>query len=249
MPKIDLGKIFTPHNRGILLDVVVFVFQLILMTILSRLFANLIHHANEDIIAQASIGLWSLAIVFLQPVGAILKRRRAHQRHPALDVPAPYFLFHPIFYFISKLLFLIVASTKIAELVYGEIRTSLFILLFIGVPVLAIANTAIAYLFYFREPKHAPVFKFLQSPLSETLGDVCLFLNVLGYQLYWGFLMLELTKDYSSILGRLFMFGFTALFIYFPPRLFYLAEDGERPLTWLMMLLANTPFILRIFFA
>jgi hypothetical protein len=34
--------------------------------------------------------------------------------------------------------------------------------------------------------------------------------------------------------------------IYLPPRLFYLAEDGNSPVVWLTMLLANSPVLLRI---
>jgi hypothetical protein len=260
MPKIDLGKILTPRNRGILLDVVVFAFQLVLMTVLTRLFADLVRQAHQDFTAKVIVVFFCLGLAFLQPLGAILKRRRAHHRHPGLDVPAPRLLFHPIFYFLSKLLFLIAAGAQLVDLVYGEAETGssasyfglppwLFTTLFLGIPALAIANTAIAYFFYFSEPKHAPLLKFLESPQSETLGDTCLFLNMIGYQMFWGFLMVGLTKDYSSIGGRLSTFGFTALLIYFPPRLFYLAEDGNRRLTWLTMLLANSPILFRIFLA
>jgi hypothetical protein len=69
---------------------------------------------------------------------------------------------------------------------------------------------------------------------------------MIGYQAFWGLLMHDLTSDYDSIIGRLAMFIFSALLIYFPPRLFYLAEDGKRPVVWLTMLLANLPVILRI---
>ena len=60
--------------------------------------------------------------------------------------------------------------------------------------------------------------------------------------------MADLTNDYATINGRLSMFAFISLLIYFPPRLFYLAEDGRRPLVWLTMLLANIPVLLRIIF-
>ena len=39
---------------------------------------------------------------------------------------------------------------------------------------------------------------------------------------------------------------FIALLIYFPPRMFYLAEDINRGRTWLTMLLANSPVIVRV---
>ena len=254
----DFKKIFAHKNRGWLLDVVVFFFQLILLLILTRLFADLLRQAKADIFAQVALILFCLGLAFLQPIGALLKRRRAHERQPDLDLPSPKFLFHPIFYFLSKLLFLIAASAALVDLVFGQTETGgaanyfgrppwLFTALFLGVPALAIANTAIVY-FYFRPPTHAPLWPFLQSPQAEAFGDTCLFLNMIGYQMFWVFLMSELTKDYSGLGARLFTFGFTALLIYFPPRLFYLAEDGRRPLTWLTMLLANTPILLRILF-
>ncbi|HEV7858846.1 MAG TPA: hypothetical protein VGO91_09480 [Pyrinomonadaceae bacterium] len=256
---IDYKKIIAPENRGILLDVVVFFINLISMIILTRLFVNLMRQANEDKVAQSGVILFCLGLSFLQPIGAILKRRRAHQRNPDLAKPAPGCLFHPIFYFLSKLLFLIAASAMIVDLVFGDAppNTStnyfglppwLFTTLFLGIPAVAIVNTAIVY-FYFWKPKHPPLLKCLQLPQAESLGDVCLFLNMICYQMFWGFLMADLIKDSSGIVDRIFTFGFTALLIYFPPRLFYLAEDGQRPLTWLVMLLANMPVILRILFS
>jgi hypothetical protein len=257
--EIDYSAIFTPRNRGLLLDGIVFVINLVLMIFLSRLFADLLRQSDETLIAQWAVILFCLGLAFLQPIGALLKRRRAHQRHPYLARPMPGCLFHPFFYFLSKLLFLIAAGGKIVDLVFGKGEANgssdyfglprwLFMALFLGIPLLAVANTAIVY-FYFWEPKRAPLFKFLQSPQSETLGDTCLFFNMIGYQMFWGFLMVDLAKDHPGIGDRLFTFAFTALLIYFPPRLFYLAEDGERPVTWLMMLLANTPVILRILFS
>jgi hypothetical protein len=49
----------------------------------------------------------------------------------------------------------------------------------------------------------------------------------------------------AEFLGRLFFLSFIALLIYFPPRMFYLAEDINRPRTWLTMLLANSPVLVR----
>jgi hypothetical protein len=90
--------------------------------------------------------------------------------------------------------------------------------------------------------------KFLDTPQAESFGDLCLFLNMIGYQAFWGLLMADLPHDYPTISGRLSMFAFAAVLIYFPPRLFYLAEDGKRPVVWLTILLANSPVLLRILF-
>jgi hypothetical protein len=53
-------------------------------------------------------------------------------------------------------------------------------------------------------------------------------------------------SSFADLAGRLFFLCFVALLIYFPPRVFYLAQDGRRPRTWLTMLLANSPVIVRI---
>jgi hypothetical protein len=254
--KLFQGKIHAPSNRGLLLDGVVFVVNLILFTALAHLLRRLFGEAREDPFAKGAVVLYCAGVTFLQPLGALLKRRRAHERVAELELPAPGCLFHPILYFLSKLIFLIAGAGNLLELIYGgggpsddfALPPALFAPLFLGIPALAAANTAAVY-FYFQKPKRAPLFGFLESPRSETLGDLCLFLNMVGHQMFWGLLMADLTKDYTGVGERLATFCFTALFIYFPPRLLYLAEDGRRPLTWLTMLLANTPVLLRILFA
>lgn len=245
-----------PQNRGLLLDVVVFFFNLLSMTILARLLGSLIHQANVYRREQIGITIFFLALIFLQPVGGILKRRSAHQRNPDLRLGAGCLL---VGVFLAQLLFLIAAISSIVELIYGRggggkspdyfgLAPGLFTALFIGVPLLALANTAIIN-FYFHKPKHEPFIGFLKSPRAEHLGDSLLFFNMICFQMLWGYLMTELPKDYSGIGMRFFTFAFTALLIYIPPRLFYLAEDYEQPLTWMTMLLANSPIILRLLFA
>lgn len=252
-----IKKLLAHANRGILLDVVVFLVNVILMTFLSRLLADLIHQAKTDIVAQAATVVFCLGLVFLQPAGALLKRWCAHRRRPDLDHVPFGRLFLPA-YFLAQLVFLIAGLGNLVEIVVGKnhggesanyfgLPPWLFTLLFLGIPALAVANTFIVY-FYFQPPKRKPVFGWLTSPQTELLGDAFLFLNMIGYQAFWGLLMSDLTNDYNSIVSRLSMFIFSALLIYFPPRLFYLAEDGSRPLVWLTMLLANLPVILRILF-
>jgi hypothetical protein len=83
------------------------------------------------------------------------------------------------------------------------------------------------------------------------LGDICLFLNMILFQIGWNTLTFAGMGPPSGFLefaGRLFFLCFIALLIYFPPRMFYLAEDINRPRTWLTMLLANSPVILRVLF-
>jgi len=74
---------------------------------------------------------------------------------------------------------------------------------------------------------------------------------MLLFQLAWNLLTFAPLGAPGSLLefaGRLFFLSFIALLIYFPPRMFYLAEDINRKRTWLTMLLANAPVILRVLF-
>ena len=90
---------------------------------------------------------------------------------------------------------------------------------------------------------------FLRSPQSELLGDVCLFLNMLLFQCAWNLLTFAGLGRVSGVFeffGRLFVLLFLALLIYFPPRMFYLAEDINKRRTWLTMLLANSPVIFQV---
>jgi hypothetical protein len=253
-----IKKLFAHANRGILLDVIVFLFNVVLMTILSRQLRNLIQEANgADSLARVAVAVFCIGLAFLQPVGAILKRRRAHERKPDLDHIPFGRLFVPA-YFLTQLVFLIGASGQIIDLLAAKLHPSesanyfglppwVFTLLFLGIPALAILNTFVFW-FYFQKPEHKLLVTFLDTPPAESIGDLCLFLNMIGYQAFWGLLMTDLPHDYSSISGRLYMFAFAAVLIYFPPRLFYLAEDGKRPVVWLTILLANSPVLVRILF-
>ena len=69
------------------------------------------------------------------------------------------------------------------------------------------------------------------------------------FQIAWNLLTfadLGRPSGLAEFLGRLFFLCFIALLIYFPPRMFYLAEDINRRRTWLTMLLANSPVIVRV---
>lgn len=104
---------------------------------------------------------------------------------------------------------------------------------------------------YFTPPKREPKTAFFRSHTSELLADLFIFLNMILFQVMWNiFGMIEMgaITDVTDFLGRLFLLSFIALLIYFPPRIFFLAEDIRRPITWLTILLANSPVIFRILF-
>src|SRR6266446_8470964 len=101
-----IKKLFAHANRGILLDLIVFFVNVVLLTVLSRQLASLFQQANTYGLAKAAVALFCLGLAFLQPIGATLKRRRAHLRKPDLDhVPFGRVFLPP--YFVTQLLFLI----------------------------------------------------------------------------------------------------------------------------------------------
>jgi hypothetical protein len=109
-------------------------------------------------------------------------------------------------------------------------------------------NTWLVYR-YFSPPKNPPASAFMRAPRSEILGDICIFLNMLLFQLIWNMLSLADLPRPSGVedfVGRLFVLCFIALLIYFPPRVFYLADDIHKRRTWFMILLANSPIIVRV---
>ena len=120
-------------------------------------------------------------------------------------------------------------------------------LIFIGL-ICTIVQTFLIYR-YFSAPKKPPSSEFLRKPESEALGDVCIFVNMILFQVIWNTLTFAGFGRPSGIgefLGRLFILCFLAMLIYFPPRMFYLVEDINRGRTWATMLLANSPVIIRV---
>jgi len=253
-----LVNLFTESNRGLLLDLVVFVLNLFLMRLLTELFIELFQSVSAGeplpklILSLACVCMW-----LLPAAGSILKRWPLHQRTSAkrkenlLDSKFGGCLFNPIFYFSFNLVLISAILTGLGDLFFGKAllnNGALFIPLVIGGLILTIVQTVLIYQ-YFSPPRKPPRWKFLLTPQSEFIGDICLFLNMLLFQVAWNLLTFADLGRPSGPLefgGRLFFLCFIALLVYFPPRMFFLAEDFNRRSTWLTMLLANTPVIFRI---
>ena len=259
--KRQTTNIFAKTNRGMLLDIVIFVANLLLMRKLTRLFIEVFGEVSaENPLAKLVLGFVCLAMFILPALGAVLKRWHFHQRLKAEgktveseNTVLSGCLFNPLFYFCLNLVIMSAIITGLGEQLFGKNLLNngpVFITsIFIGLGV-TIVQTFLIYQ-YFSPPKNPPKQEFLREPQSETLGDICIFLNMIFFQVAWNLLTfapLGRVSSFTDFAGRLFFLSFVALLIYFPPRIFYLAEDINRPRTWLTMLLANSPVIVRILF-
>ncbi len=259
--KRQTTNIFAKTNRGMLLDIVIFVANLLLMRKLTLLFIEVFGEVSaENPLAKLVLVFVCLAMFILPALGAVLKRWHFHQRLKAEgktveseNTVLSGCLFNPLFYFCLNLVIMSAIITGLGEQLFGKNLLNngpVFITsIFIGLGV-TIVQTFLIYQ-YFSPPKNPPKQEFLRQPQSETLGDICIFLNMIFFQVAWNLLTfapLGRVSSFTDFAGRLFFLSFVALLIYFPPRIFYLAEDINRPRTWLTMLLANSPVIVRILF-
>ena len=255
------AKILAKGNRGLLLDILVFAANVLIMRLLSGFVIELFQMVSaDDPTAKLLLGFMFLAMWLLPALGAVLKRWHFHQRLKAenktFDTEYSKLsgcLFNPIFYFCLNLVITSAVLTALGDVLFGKAllnNGALFVPVVIAGLILTIIQTFLIYQ-YFSEPKHPPRAEFLKDPRSEVLGDLCLFINMMLFQVFWNMLTFAPLERPASVLefgGRLFFLCFIALLIYFPPRMFYLAEDINRRSTWLTMLLANSPVILRVLF-
>ena len=240
-----------------LLDVIVFLLNLFLMRVLTRQVLKFFSEVSfEAPLGQLSVGGACAAMWILPAAGAVLKRWGFHQRRnaPTLDSVEANVggcLFNPLMYFSLNLVITAAVIASLGTFIFGKQRMDtgpVFITLTFAGLGLTIVQTVLIYR-YFSPPKKPPKWEFLRTPQSETLGDICLFLNMILFQVGWNlltFAKLPHPSGVAEFFGRLFVLCFMALLVYFPPRMFYLAEDIHRRSTWLTMLLANSPVIIRV---
>jgi hypothetical protein len=235
---------------------VVFAANLLGMPVLTELFVGVMRRAAVDDPGAISIvfGL-SVALFVLAPLGATLKRWHYHQRRGGGKVADAGdglggCLFNPIFYFCLAAVIFAAVNAFIMQRVFGnrDPGGAIFVSSILIGLALIILHTFLVYR-YFSPPRRPPKPVFLRGAASELVGDACLFANMLLFQLVWNTLSLAGLPPPSGVVdvvGRLLVLSFLALLLYFPPRVFYLAEDVRRPRTWLMILVANSPVIARV---
>ena len=252
-------NLLAKHNRGLLLDLVVFVANLFLLRLLARYVLDLFARADQnDDAARFVLLLACIAMWVLPAAGAVLKRWHFHQRLRAEHVHTAFLestvggcLFNPLFYFCLNLVVMSAILAGVGQELVGKKGMDSAVVfvpsIFLGLG-LTIFQTYLIYR-YFSPPKEPPKSGFLLSPESELLGDICIFLNMILFQTAWNMLTWAGFGRVSSVFeffGRLFILLFLALLVYFPPRMFYLAEDIHRRRTWFSMLLANSPVIFKV---
>jgi hypothetical protein len=250
--------ILAEDNRGLLLDIVVFFLNLLLMQWLTSYAVELFRLADAgEPLAQFALSMACVAMWALPAAGAVLKRWHFHRRLKAegksfnVDSKLAGCLFNPLFYFCLNLVLVSAILSGVGRFLFGNRllqNGAVFVPLVIAGLICTIVQTFLIYR-YFSSPKQPPRHQFLRHPESETLGDICIFMNMILFQIAWNlmtFVDLGRPSGPADFAGRLFFLSFIALLIYFPPRMFYLAEDINRPRTWLTMLLANSPVIVRI---
>lgn len=242
-------------NRGLLLDLLVLFVNLAGMAVLSDAFRGVVRRAaGDDPAAMTALFGYSLALFLLAPIGATLKRwhfHRGREGRPAPDALGGC-LFNPIVYFCLVVVVFAAVNAFIMQRVFGnrEPGGAVFVPAMVLGLALIITHTVLVYR-YFSPPRQPPRSAFMRGPVSEVLGDAALFTNMLLFQLIWNalsFTGIGAPSGLAELLGRLLVFAFLALLLYFPPRMFYLADDIRRPLTWLTMVLANAPAVWRLVF-
>lgn len=250
-----MKEILDRSNRGLLLDLVVLGVNLLGVTLLDGFFRGVVRQAAAD----DPGAMWTLfgcgvAMFVLPPLGATLKRWHYHRRleGPRVDVSERLSgcLFNPIFYFCLTAVIFAGINAFIVQNLFGrsDPGAAVVVASTFGGLALMILHTFLVYRF-FSPPKHPPRSAFLRGPVSEIIGDACLFANMLLFQLIWNLLSFAGLGPPGGVVdavARLLVLCFLALLLYFPPRMFYLAEDAGKARTWLMILLANAPVVARL---
>jgi hypothetical protein len=236
------------------------------MRLLTRYFVQLVRLGDaDDPLAKFELGLFFLGAFVLPAAGAVLKRWHFHRGggfrkgggSPGADVRGAGALsgclFHPALYFSVSVCLAVTAVVILGEQVFGESfhqSGAIFLPAVFGSFALCLVQTWLVYR-YFSPPRSAPRFTFLLDRRSALLGDVCIYLNMILSQVMWNVLVsgpATRVGGLEDFAGRLFLLCFISMLVYLPPRIFYLAEDVNRPGTWLTMLLANSPTFMRVLF-
>src|SRR5882672_1082184 len=166
-----LAYLFAKTNRGLLLDIVVFIANIFLIRFLTRLYIGVFNEVStENPLAKLALGLTFLAMWILPAAGAVLKRWRFHRRLNAQGKTLEYdvtglggCLFNPLFYFCLNLVITSTVLASLGDFIFGKrlLDTgAVFIPLIFAGLILTIIQTYLIYS-YFSTPKKPPRWPFL----------------------------------------------------------------------------------------
>ena len=179
--KRAIENLFAKKNRGLLLDIVVFLANIFLMRFLTGLFIGVFSEVSaENPIAKLAIGLTFLAMWILPAAGAVLKRWHFHRRLSAQGKTAGFeetnlagCLFNPLFYFCLNLVITSAILASLGDFLFGRRlldNGAVFVPLIFAGLILTIVQTYLIYR-YFSSPKEPPKSKFCaarKAKLWET---------------------------------------------------------------------------------
>src|SRR5687768_15238465 len=177
------------------------------MVRLTRYAEDLLRRAGEgDASAKIVIALACFAMLVLPAAGAVLKRWHYHQRVRARPHPKPFnlgieqsgagnyalgCLCNPIFYFVLSIVVGAGLMSLVQDLTVGRKAPEAFVvsatfLIF----ALCVAQTVFVYR-YFLPPRKAPEGAFRRGRASELVGDACIFVNMILFQIAWNIVVGE----------------------------------------------------------
>ena len=120
-------NILAKENRGLLLDIVVFILNIVLMRWLTGYFLQAVRLASaEERLAQFMLAGMCLSMWILPAAGAVMKRWHFHQRlkeegkNVEWDSGLGGCLFNPIFYFCLNLVLMSAIVTGLGEFLFGR---------------------------------------------------------------------------------------------------------------------------------
>src|SRR6185503_20120011 len=154
-------KLFAKTNRGLLLDIVVFILNIFLMRLLTRQFIDLFNQVSaENPLAKLILGLTFAAMWILPAAGAVLKRWHYHQRRNALTLDSMESklggcLVNPLFYFCLNLVISSAVLASLGDFFFGRRgfdSGAIFVPMIFAVFILTIVQTFLIYR-YFSPPK------------------------------------------------------------------------------------------------
>jgi len=288
-----LKSLFSRMNRGILLDISVFVLSIFLVPLLADNFIKLTRAPAEDLWAKLTVAFFYTGLLFLSPLGAILKKYQFWERIQEQDKEKQVvrnirlFIFSPWFCFIWLLVIGAFAAVSWSEILSPDVfmgsSTIIMLAIFFGWMIYCFVGAVVISDFYdvgygkafwqlhikgsdydlsgfsiyeilysIERPFFDRIRNFLETPLAAALGDLCIFLNMIAFQIFWVYLFTDLhgegVKTGEDVFNSSALYLLMLCLFYFPPRNFYLAENIHRPIDWLTILLANLPSFLYFFF-